>query len=707
VQGSGHETDTTPTKNQQEMPPDPTVPFTAAAMIHQPRNTPVRSIVSSSLVAATLVLSLASCGGGGESPAPTTPLPDTAFSLQVLHVADMDSGGDLVTNSKGLSALVRRFRADMPNNTVFLSSGDNYIPGPFFNASDDASLNPELGASGAGRGDIEILNLMGLQASAVGNHDLDLGTNFFGALLRASGAWRGTQFPYLSSNLTFTSDSNLSSLASAANDGAQASTLQNKLARYTVITVNGERIGVVGASTPTLPSITSVGNIGVAPSGAAAADIDALAAEIQPSVNALTTQGINKIVLLAHMQQLQVERQLATRLRGVDLIIAGGSNTGLYDANDRVRPGDTNGGTYPLPFTSPTNEPVLVVNVDADYKYLGRIVLPFDAQGRVITGRLDNNLNGAWATDSAGLARAGLTLADAIPGVVAIADKIAAVIAAKDGNLFGAASVYLEGDRVLVRNQETNLGNLSAEANLAYAQGVDGSTTLSLKNGGGIRSSLGAVDAPPGSTSGVKGITRANPSVGKLAGDISQLDIEFALRFNNGLSLVTVTPAELKTLLEHGVSDWLVNSTQGKFPQIAGLRFSFDPTQAAGARVRTIVVDDPDGTGPLVGPEVVYAAGAFTPEVASRSYRLVTLGFLADGGDAYPFAGLSAPNRSNLAPGSGNLFATAGGEQNAFSSHMSTRYPRGAPYAVADTAASLDSRIQNLSVRADTLPQSN
>lgn len=663
------------------------------------------------LLATALAFSLSACGGGdGPPPAPVAPLPATAFSLQVLHVADMDSGGDLVTNAKGLSALVQRFRADLPN-TVFLSSGDNYIPGPFFNASDDASLNPELGISGAGRGDIEILNLMGLQASAVGNHDLDLGTNFFASLINRStsggNTWRGAQFPYLSSNLTFTSDSNLASLANAANNGAEASTLNNKLARYSVITVNGERIGVVGASTPTLPSITSVGNIGVAPSGANVGNIDALVAEIQPSVTALTSQGINKVVLLAHMQQLQVEQQLATRLRGVDLIIAGGSNTGLYDANDRVRPGDTNGGVYPLSYTSPNSEPVLVVNVDADYKYLGRIVLPFDAQGRVITGRLDTALNGAWATDTDGLTRAGLTLADAMPGVVAITNKIQSVITAKDGALFGAASVYLEGDRVLVRNQETNLGNLTAEANLAYAQTLDGSTTLSLKNGSGIRSSLGSVDAPAGSTTGVKGITKANPSVNKQAGDISQLDIEFALRFNNGLSVLSVTAAELKTLLEHGVSDWLVNSTQGKFPQVAGLRFSFDPSQPAGSRVRTIVVDDPDGTGPLSGPEVVYAQGAFTPEVAARNYRLVTLGFLADGGDSYPFATLSAANRVNLAAGSGNVFTTPGGEQNAFSSHMAARYPRSTPYGVADTAAAADTRIQNLSLRADSLPQAN
>lgn len=656
------------------------------------------------LAAVALTAALAACGGDSDDP-----VPEAAFTLQVLHVADMDSGGDLVANSKAISALVEAFRAERPEATVFLSSGDNYIPGPFFNAADDASLVPELGVPQAGRGDLAILNAMGLQASAVGNHDLDLGTNYFASLLRATGSdpavWPGTSFPYLSSNLDFSTDSNLATLALPENDGAEASTLNGKLAAYTVITVGAERIGVVGASTPTLASITSVGGIVVSP--ADAANLDALAAEIQPSVDALVADGIDKVILLAHMQQLDVERGLATRLRGVDLIIAGGSNTGLYDDNDLVRVGDTDGGTYPLSFSSPDDEPVLVVNVDADYKYLGRIELPFDEDGVIIPGRLDAAVNGAWATDAAGLARAGVTLADANPAVVAIADKIDAVIAAKDGNLFGAASVYLEGDRVIVRNQESNLGNLSADANLAYAQTIDASTAVSIKNGGGIRSSIGALDIPPGATTGAKGPTRANAEVGKQAGDISQLDIEFSLRFNNGLSLLTLSAAELKAVVEHGVSDWAVGSTQGKFPQVGGLSFSFDPAQAPGSRVRTLVVDDPDGAGPATGPQVVYAAGAFQVP-GGTSYRLVTLDFLAGGGDAYPFTTLAAPDRVDLVTAPTKVFTTPGGEQNALAAYLIATYPRATPFAQADEVdAADDERIQNLSLRADSLPQTN
>lgn len=665
-------------------------------MTRHDRHERLRRRTMTTLTAALTAALLVACGGGGGDAPPATPAPPpaAAFTLQVLHVADMDSGGDLVANSKALSALVNTFRAAYPAHTVFLSSGDNYIPGPFFNASDDASLNAELGASGAGRGDIEILNLMGLQASAVGNHDLDLGTNFFNALINTGGAWRGAQFPYLSVNLDFATDSNLAARVVA--DGGDAATQANRLAGTSVITVGGERIGIVGASTPTLASITSTGGITVRPAGT---DVDALAAEIQPKVDALTGTGINKVILLAHMQQISVEQALASRLRGVDLIVAGGSNTRLFDADDRIRPGDTSQGTYPMQYTSPASEPVLVVNVDADYKYLGRIVLPFDDAGRLIPARLSTALNGAWATDTDGLARAGTSLANATAGVVTIADKIAAVIAAKDGNLFGAASVYLEGDRSFVRNEETNLGHLSALANIAYAQ-ANGhpATAISLKNGGGIRASIGAFDIAPGATSGTKGPTRANASVGKQAGDISQLDIEFALRFNNGLSVLTVTAEELKALLEHGVA---ALGSQGRFPQVAGMRFSYDPTLAAGSRIRTLVVDDPDGAGPGNTPELVYSAGALVV-APGTTYRLVTLGFLADGGDGYPFAGLSAPARADLLVGSG--FTAAGGEQRALADYLVATHPRAAPYAEADRAAAQDLRIQNLSVRSEALP---
>jgi 2',3'-cyclic-nucleotide 2'-phosphodiesterase (5'-nucleotidase family) len=148
--------------------------------------------------------------------------------------------------------------------------------------------------------------------------------------------------------------------------------------------------------------------------------------------------------------------------------------------------------------------------------------------------------------------------------VKALTDAVQSVITAKDGSVYGYADVYLEGERIAVRNQETNLGNITADAN-AYALeralgGVAAQTYIvSLKNGGGIRAQIGAISAP-----------KADGTVDKLPpdGGVSQLDVENSLRFNNQLMSFETTPAGLKAILEHGVASL---GSQGRFPQLSGV----------------------------------------------------------------------------------------------------------------------------------------
>ena len=140
-----------------------------------------------------------------------------------------------------------------------LSSGDAYIPGPFLSASDAVF-------DGSGRGDILIQNQLGFQAIALGNHEFDLGTGVRGrpvATGRRNGDIPGANFPYLSSNLDFAPDEDLAPLVTA--DGQEASDIPGQIAGNTVITVSGEEIGIVGATTPTLASIASPGDVGIRP----------------------------------------------------------------------------------------------------------------------------------------------------------------------------------------------------------------------------------------------------------------------------------------------------------------------------------------------------------------------------------------------------------------------------------------------------------
>ena len=393
-------------------------------------------------------------------------LGESRFTLQLLHAADMDSTVGALGNVENFPAILDAFRRQFPNNTVILNSGDNYVPGPRYFAAGDAANDAVLGVSGNGRRDIAFLNAMGFQASALGNHELDRGTGAFAATIgsetRDGRTYPGAMFPYLSSNLGFAGDDDLHDLV--APDGQEVVLVAGSLAKSAVITVDGQRIGVVGATTPNLARITGIGGITVEP--AVGTDIDGLAAIIQQAVDTLVGQGINKVILLAHMQQIAIEKALATKLVDVDIIIAGGSNTLLADENDRLPDGDEAADTYPLRFESPKGEPLLLVNTDGDYKYLGRLVVAFDEQGVVLPETIDPFVSGVYATDKQGAqAFAGRP----VPAVSRIAASLRGVLQARDGNIIGKTSVYLAGRRGAVRTQETNLGNLTADANLWLA----------------------------------------------------------------------------------------------------------------------------------------------------------------------------------------------------------------------------------------------
>ena len=645
---------------------------------------------------------------------------EETFTLQLLHVSDMDGSVWALADVENFSAILDGFRRQLPNNTLVLSSGDNYIPGPRYYAATDGAMAHVLGVPGEGRGDIAFLNAMGFQASAVGNHELDRGAGAFaeaiGSETEDGSLYPGAMFPYLSSNIVFAADEDLTDMV--APDGQEAWLAGGGLAKSTVITVGGERIGVVGATTPTLKSITAASGIDVLPANEE--NIDGLAAVIQQEVDALVGQGIDKVILLAHMQRIDVEKELATKLVDVDIIVAGGSNTLLADATDRLRIGDEAAGVYPLPFESPKGEPVLLVNTDGDYRYLGRLVVDFDSHGLALPDSIDPYVSGAYATDTqGGQAFAGRP----IPEVTRIAESLRNVLLDRDGNILGKTGVYLAGDRRDVRTQETNLGNLTADANLWYARQFDPEVAVSLKNGGGIRDSIGLKVQPPGTTSPTDVVLLpppANPDSNKEEGDISQFEVEGAVRFNNGLAIVPVTARQLVEVVEHTIGfEGVGEAPDGRFPQVGGMRFSFDPTAPAGERVRSLAIVDENGA--VVDRVVEDGALAGDPE---RLIKVVTLDFLANGGDNYPFP-VPTAGRFDLAGESGQFnapdpsfpdtngngvldeavqtdpgladFARTGSEQDALAEYLAHFYSD-TPFDQAETPPIEDRRIQDLSI---------
>lgn len=692
-----------------------------------------------------------------------------SFRLQVLHASDMEADVSSVTSAPQFAALVDKIEDAAGNNaSITIGAGDCFIPGAFLSAGNDiatrAALKTALGfnfgynASGvdlrenSGRPDIAIMNSIGFDATCIGNHEWDLGATEFANIVlpdprtsRTTMRHYGAAFPFLSANLSFSADSTLNAryTSSIRNTGAFAphpnenypgittSPTNAKLAKSAVIERGGEKIGVLGVTPPDLASISSPGLVTVTgPTGAVVVsprtyDIDALALHLQPTIDALVAAGCNKIVMATQLQQIDNEKLLATKLRHVDIIVAGGSGT-IYSNSGILQPGDSSAGTYPFSTTDLDGRTVAVVSGDGQYQYLGRLVVDFNAAGHItaVNSASDNiavtaaAVTAQWGTaDPYAVGTRGGT-------VKAVTDAVSAIINAKDGLILGKSSVYLEGRRTNVRQQETNFGNLSADANLWYAKQVDSTVEVSLKNGGGIRNSIGAV-----SPLGVPGITAANPSAGKLAGDVSRLDLEDSLKFNNQLTLFTVTASELKLLLEHAVAGsngtGAANNTPGQFCQLGGLQVVADLAETPVSFISAAnVISTVNGGTRIRYAALLDTAGAVTEVLISngivlnpnRLVRMVTLNFLVNGaagsdfgGDNYPFPYIgrlsSVENRLDLTTdGSANAYTLAtstlasppaegrGSEQDAFAEYM-LAFHASTAFNKADSEVGLDRRI--------------
>jgi 2',3'-cyclic-nucleotide 2'-phosphodiesterase (5'-nucleotidase family) len=96
------------------------------------------------------------------------------------------------------------------------------------------------------------------------------------------------------------------------------------------------------------------------------------------------------------------------------------------------------------------------------------------------------------------------------------------------------------------------------------------------------------------------------------------------LPFGNIVVTLTVNGAELKTMLENGVSR--MPAVDGRFPQVSGLCFTYDIAAAAGSRVTSAVLADAAGNCTATPVDLTSAS----------TYKIAENDFMAGGGDGYP-----------------------------------------------------------------------
>ena len=106
------------------------------------------------------------------------------------------------------------------------------------------------------------------------------------------------------------------------------------------------------------------------------------------------------------------------------------------------------------------------------------------------------------------------------------------------------------------------------------------------------------------------------------------------LPFQNTLSTFNITGAGLVQALENGVSQ--VEEGAGRFPQVAGLRFTWDPAAEPMSRIKSVEVKDGEGWKPID---------------PSKTYTVATNNFMRSGGDGYAVLRDEATNAYDFGPG--------------------------------------------------------
>ncbi|PPD10843.1 5'-nucleotidase C-terminal domain-containing protein [Methylophilus sp.] len=542
-----------------------------------------------------------------------------AEGVTVLHVGDQESWllsaqGNLRDNSGQAISFyggVDRLATVIKNaetaaqaagrHVLKLNAGDAFLPGPRLNASFQNLGSAYMG--GQDFYDTIALRHIGFDAIVFGNHEFDLGADVAARFAEVSGS------TYLSVNLNFDATNPFASLKAAG-----------KVAPSKIITTSaGHKIGLVGATTPLLPNISSPGAvnlIGFDANNTEAQNLQALIPLIQAEVNRLRNeQGVTTVILISHLQNAANEINVVIpALTGVNLVLSGGGHELMADPDDAL----INGGvaatynSHPVNALDANGHTVPVLTSHFGNRYVGELNFTIDDSNGTFVG-----------IDSSKMMRVSGAAADAdrVSGDATIQAQVVTpvqnYIAALNAQIIGTTAVKLNGPTHTtcaalpctfvagVRNAETGLGNLVADA-MRFA----GKTDVAIQNGGGIRTNIAA------------------------AGNVSVGDTFNILPFTN---LVKRAPAmnatQLKDLLEHGYGDTSpTGRANGRYPQISGMQVVYDSrnpartTQGTGSRIQRVVLDD--GTV-LIDNGVV---------VNNRTFSFTTIDFTAAGGDGYPFA---------------------------------------------------------------------
>lgn len=411
---------------------------------------------------------------------------------------------------------------------------------------------------------VGIMNMMGFDVEAVGNHSFDRGEQFLRHELIPL-----ADFSVLSANVV---------------DGSTGKT-PPEWAPARIFNVGGVLLGVVGFTTEATPQLVFPGNLGPF-------EVRSVDFYLHKAAADLRGRGVKTIVAIGHEG---ATGGTVSNPTGPLVDIAGnvdvpGVEAVLGDHNDfQVNAHLPNG--------------VLVTENRGKGIRFTRIQLLVDAfTRRAIYKTADYHK--PWTI--------GVT---PDPAIQAVIDDLNAQLAPVFNTKIGESTVTVPRSdscgNAIGRTCESKIGDVVTDAMRSIY-----STDFALTNSGGLRADLTcpAVDAA----------SDFCPPFAPPPYPITRGQVLSVLPFGNLVVTATISGAELKTMLENGVST--MPAVNGRFPQVSGLCFTYDISAPAGSRVTSVVRQADDGS--CTATAVDLSAGA--------SYSWAGNDFIAAGGDGYP-----------------------------------------------------------------------
>ena len=474
-------------------------------------------------------------------------------NLVILFTSDVHCGIDQGWGYAGLYAVKESLAKN--NHVLLVDDGD-------------AIQGEPIGTMTTGEGIIDIMNAVGYDIAIPGNHEFDYGMDRFLELTQKA------NFPYISCNFN----------------------KEGKLVfkPYVIKEFDGVKIAFVGVTTPmSLRSSTPryfMDENGKFIYGFLQDETgEAVYNAVQKSVNDARAEGAQYVIVMAHMGNEAecspwMYSDVIAHTNGIDAWLDGHS----HDTDQVV-------------MQNKDGQDVVRSGCGTKMEHIGVLTITTDG---MITSELYSWTLKTPAPELLGLNNAANEAVVAASGV--LNEKLKQVVASTtvDLTIYDPVARTEDGKSVrIIRNAETNLGDLCADAYLDQS----GEADIAFVNGGGIRVSINK-------------------------GDITLNDILKVHPFGNSLTVIEATGQQVLDALE-----WSVHSLPGEFggfDHVAGLTFEVDST------IPTPCVQDEskmfDHVDETMARRVRNVLVAGEPLDPAKTYKVVSHDYqLLNNGDGY------------------------------------------------------------------------